>query len=134
MLWDIATNLRKKRVIFKSTVKFYLNSSSYDDSHEEIGDYTCYCHHQALNHRNTAIETQDEEEVMHEARVKANHEVTYGSRDEGDHDQEWHGRERVANDKCGYSIVTIQPFSLEYLLSSTIQSVSIDILVPVRYM
>lgn len=42
----------------------YLNSSSYDDAHEEIGYDTCNGHHQALNNSDTGVEVQDEEDVV----------------------------------------------------------------------
>lgn len=57
-----------------------LNSSSYDDPHEEVGDNTGYCHHQAFNYGDTCIKAQDEKYIMLEARVESDHEVANSSR------------------------------------------------------
>lgn len=68
----------------------YLNPCTDDDSHEEVGDHAGNGHHQALNNSDTGIEGQDEEEVVHEARVEAHHEIAQRARHEGDQDQERH--------------------------------------------
>jgi hypothetical protein len=78
----------------------YLNSCTDNDAHEEVGDHAGNGHHQALDDGDTGVEAQDEEEVVHEARVEAHHEVAHCSRHEGDQKQEWHRRKRVANNKC----------------------------------
>jgi hypothetical protein len=53
----------------------YLNPCTDNDAHEEVGDYAGNGHHQALHDGDAGIEAQDEEEVVHEARVEAHHEV-----------------------------------------------------------
>lgn len=62
-----------------------LNSSPYDDSHQEVGDDTSYCHHQALDDCDTTVEAQNKEEIVFEAWVKADHEITNSSRNKSDH-------------------------------------------------
>ena len=92
-----------------------LNSSPYDNTHEEVRNDAGYGHHQALNYSHTCIEAQHKEDVMLETRMETDHEVTDSSREKGDQYQEWHCRECVAEDKGSDTIVTIQPLSLENL-------------------
>lgn len=68
----------------------YLNASTNDDAHEEVGDNTSNSHHQALNDSDTCIKAQDKEEIVPKARVKSNHEVTNGSRQKSYQYQKWH--------------------------------------------
>lgn len=96
----------------------YLNSSSYDDAHEEIGYDTCNGHHQALNHCDTGVEVQDEEDVVWETRMKAHHEIAYWSWRETYQDQERQRWDGVGNNKCRNTVVPIQPLSLENLWTS----------------
>lgn len=93
----------------------YLYSSSYDDTHEEIGYDTCNGHHQALNHGDTGVEVQNEEDVVRETRMKAHHEVAYCSRQEAYQYQEWQRREGVCDNECCNTIVPVKPLPLENL-------------------
>jgi len=93
----------------------YLNPSSHYDSHEEIRHHTCNHHHQALDHCDARIEAEDEEQVVHKAWVKANHEVAYGAREKCYQHQEWQCWERVADNECWDAIVPIKPLSMENL-------------------
>lgn len=68
----------------------YLNSSAYDDPHEEIWDNTSNGHHEALNDSDTRVEAQNEEKIMHETRMKMDHEVANSSGDKCNHHQKWH--------------------------------------------
>jgi hypothetical protein len=95
----------------------YLNPCTDNDAHEEVGDHAGNGHHQALDDSDAGIEGQDEEEVVHEARVQAHHEVAQRARNEGDQDQERHGRQCVADDKRQHTIVPIEPLPLKDLKS-----------------
>lgn len=61
---------------------------------------------------------------MREARVEAHHEVAHCPGDEGDQDQEWHCRDRVAYHECQHAIVPIEPLSLKHLKEHKKDSVS----------
>lgn len=78
----------------------YLNPSSYYDSHEEIRHHTSNHHHQALDHCDTRIEAQREEQVVQEARVEAYHEVAYRAGEKRYQHEKWQCRERIAEHKC----------------------------------
>lgn len=99
-----------------SKKKADLNSSSDDDSHQEVGNDTGYGHHQALNDGDTRVKAQHKEQVMHETWMEVDHEIANGSGEKCDQYQEWHRRDCVADNKCSHTIVTIQPLSLENLL------------------
>lgn len=101
-----------------------LNSSSDDNTHEEVGDDTGYGHHQALDHGDTRVKAQHKEQVMHETWMEADHEVADGSGEEGDQDQERHCGDCVADDKCRDTVVPVQPLSLENLLEGKYQVIS----------
>lgn len=94
-----------------------LNSGPYDDTHEKIRNNAGYGHHQALNYSDTCIEAQHKEQVMLEAWMESDHEVADSSSEKGNQYQEWHCRECVAEDKGSDTIVTIQPLSLENLVT-----------------
>jgi hypothetical protein len=92
-----------------------LNSSPCDDTHKEVRDNAGNGHHQALNYSHTGIKAEDKEYIMFKSWVEADHEVTNGSRKESYQNKEWHCREGVADDKCSYTIMAIQPLSLKNL-------------------
>lgn len=71
-------------MITQRNMKKYLNSSTNDDAHKEVGDNTGNSHHQAFNYGDASVKTQHKEQVMLEAGMKANHKVTNSSRKEGD--------------------------------------------------
>ena len=72
--------------------KNYLNTSTDDYSHEEVGNNARYSHHEAFYNGDTCIETQHEEEVMSEPGMEMDHEIADCSRDECDHQKKWHCR------------------------------------------
>ena len=66
----------------------HLDSSSNDDTHEEVGNNTSYRHHQALHNGDTCIEAENKEEIVSESWMQPHHEVTDCPGDESYDDQE----------------------------------------------
>lgn len=97
----------------------YLYPCADDDAHEEVGDDAGDGHHEALHDGDAGVEAEEEEEVVHEARVEAHHEVAQRPRQERDEDQERHRRQCVAHHERQHAVVPVQPLPLEHLNKST---------------
>lgn len=57
----------------------YLNASSSDDAHEEIGNDASHGHHQALHAGNASKQHEHEVDEVVPAWMKFHHEVDYNS-------------------------------------------------------
>ena len=66
----------------------HLDSSSDDDTHEEVWNNTSYSHHQALHNGDTCVEAENKEKIVSESWMQPHHEVTYCPGDESYDDQE----------------------------------------------
>ena len=56
-----------------------LNPCTSDDAHEEVGNNTCNCHHEALHYCHLSEERQDEVDEVRDAWVQARHEIDNGT-------------------------------------------------------
>ena len=93
----------------------HLNSSTRDDAHEEVRHNASHSHHQTLDDGHLSKQREDKVTIVVETWVQLHHEIDYGGWDQWNDEKERKRWEWVPHHESHYSIVSIQPLSIEYL-------------------